>query len=184
MEGFIDAGDVTSTGVRRMLDVWNAGRGDLRAMPRSRLNPAAFGDLLAWLFLVEFEFEPFRIRYRIVGSQQARLAGRDFSGLFMEEVHHSPEVKAFATEVYRRMIDTAAPVFISAGFPALDGQEYAYQGCALPVGDDTGATITHALGFEDLRFLEPGNVLPAGRDYERMALERARKRPVRRTADI
>lgn len=180
MEGFIQQSDVTSDGVLEVLRVWDEARGGLPVMPRSRLNPKALGKLLAWVFLVEFEFDPLRVRYRIVGSQQARLAGHDFTGLYLDQTHHSAEVQAFVMEAYRRVIDTRAPVFAGAGFPTIDGREHRYESCALPLGDDAGERVTHALAFEDLRFLEPGNALSEDPAYDGLAVERARTRPVRR----
>lgn len=66
--------------LRRAWDYWNAKRGS-RPMPARRdIDPTEIPDLLPYLVLTEVLQEPPWLRYRLVGTRQVALRGRDPTG--------------------------------------------------------------------------------------------------------
>lgn len=54
---------------------------------RQHLDPVAVPKLLPWLWLVEFERQPLRFRYRLMGTEHVAALGRDATGKWLDEVH-------------------------------------------------------------------------------------------------
>ncbi len=54
---------------------------------RQHFDPAAVSLLLPWIWLVEFQRQPLRFRYRLVGTGHAELLGRDATGEWLDEAH-------------------------------------------------------------------------------------------------
>jgi hypothetical protein len=54
---------------------------------RQHLDPVAVPKLLPWLWLIEFERNPLRFRYRLMGTEQVVAIGRDGTGKWLDEVH-------------------------------------------------------------------------------------------------
>jgi hypothetical protein len=54
---------------------------------RQHLDPVAVPKLLPWLWLIEFERDPLRFRYRLMGTEQVVALGRDGTGKWLDEVH-------------------------------------------------------------------------------------------------
>jgi hypothetical protein len=54
---------------------------------RQHFDPVMVPKLLPWIWLAEFEQNPLRFRYRLVGTEQVVALGRDATGKWLEEVH-------------------------------------------------------------------------------------------------
>ena len=54
---------------------------------RQHFDPTAVPRLLRWMWLVEFEREPLRFRYRLVGTEHVTALGRDATGEWLEQAH-------------------------------------------------------------------------------------------------
>ena len=52
---------------------------------RHQVDPAAITDLLPYLLLVEFETNPFRVRYRLTGTIVDQMTGMNISGRYLDE---------------------------------------------------------------------------------------------------
>ncbi|HLT76481.1 MAG TPA: PAS domain-containing protein [Ferrovibrio sp.] len=66
--------------IRRFWDYWNARRGG-RAMPSRRdIDPTEIPDLLPYIVLTDVLAEPPFLRYRLVGTKQVAVRGRDPTG--------------------------------------------------------------------------------------------------------
>jgi hypothetical protein len=56
------------------------------AVPERRLlDPAAIASLLPYLLLIEFEDDPFRVRYRLTGTKVDEMTGMNITGRYLDE---------------------------------------------------------------------------------------------------
>src|SRR5688572_856187 len=59
---------------------WDAARGSADVPDRADLRPEEMKPLLPFLFIADAEHDPFRVRYRLVGSRAAEVTGFDVTG--------------------------------------------------------------------------------------------------------
>lgn len=131
--------------IKQLLDYWEA-RCLGRPMPRrADVDPLDLVGLLPKLILVDFETSPFRIRYRLVGSEVVAAAGKDFTGKYVDEMGFDEPDKVVA--LYRRAFDTRGPSFRSGSWPIASGGTRSYESAAFPISED-GITVTQCLAIE------------------------------------
>src|SRR5689334_20514819 len=81
--------------IAQLADYWRSL--DSGAAPeRHLLDPAAIKPLLPYVLLVEFEDDPFRVRYRLTGTKVDEMTGINITGRYLDE---------FAQEPYRTVIE-------------------------------------------------------------------------------
>ena len=54
---------------------------------RPQLDPSAISPLLPFVWLADIQREPLRFRYRLLGTEHARVFGRDYTGHWLDETH-------------------------------------------------------------------------------------------------
>ena len=113
--------------------------------------------------LVDVEREPFRVFYRLVGTAIAESLGRTRLQGYLDTLG-LPQEEELDT-LYRHTLSANRPLFLS-GVQKIDGQEFSYEGGALPLGDPDDA-VRRFLIFEDYLNSEAW----------RSALQRRRYRP-------
>lgn len=75
---------------------------------RQHLDPLHIPDLLPGLWLLDVQQEPFRLRYRLVGTRISEAIGREVTGLWLDEAHpHLVNDEAYFGR-YRRIAETKA----------------------------------------------------------------------------
>lgn len=100
--------------------------------PKQRFRPEELpARILPSLGLVDVEREPFRIYYRLVGSDIAASFGRRHIQGYLDTLGLEQEADLVA--LYRHTLAANRPLFL-AGVQRLDGQEFSYEGGALPLG--------------------------------------------------
>lgn len=133
--------------VRQLHDVW-ATKCPAHGLPdRAAFDPAEIKTLLPNLLISELEDDPFRVRYRLVGTRVAAASGYDFTGRYLDEM-----AMASGTELwrghYRDMRDSRSPLFGAVMLPTSDGATFTYEFGIFPVSTD-GINVTQCLGIED-----------------------------------
>jgi len=74
--------------IRRLYDYWRSVHPASGGLPgRQHIDPAAFPELLPWLWLVDVERQPLRFRYRLVGTEQVQAMEADLTGRYLDEAH-------------------------------------------------------------------------------------------------
>jgi hypothetical protein len=127
---------------------WLARRGE-RLMPRrADIDPAHIAALLPHIALVDIEHEPFRVRYRVVGTKMVEYCGHDFTGLYLDEVKFSKPDELLA--LYRRAATERAPTFRSTNWRSPDGAFWALENAILPLSEDD-VLVTQCLAIEDMQ---------------------------------
>jgi hypothetical protein len=115
---------------------WIAKRAS-RAMPGRRdLDPADIPALLSHLIVVEKVDD--QLRYRLVGTAAAREVGYDATGSFVGSYLSStaPESAAAARAVFRRVFNTAHPIFATGEFQIKSDGPHSMSMLSLPLSDD------------------------------------------------
>jgi len=134
--------------VRALHDWWMAhcrpcgvpDRGDFD-LPEHRL-------LLPNILLGEVEVEPFRIRYRVVGTKIVSNLGVDFTGRYLDELlgpsHTIPWV-----DFYRRSFAERRPLMGSVTDPTASGSTFDYEFGLFPMTQGGGTAIRQFIALED-----------------------------------
>jgi hypothetical protein len=136
-----------STMVRTLHAWWRAHRGAHGVPDRRDLDPAALRTLLPNLFIADIEPQPFRIRYRLVGTKAVRTIGFDITGRYLDELlAAAPEVPWI--EHYRTVYDSRAPLLGSVEVSAKSGGTFAYEFGLFPLAQG-GSEIAQIAAVED-----------------------------------
>ncbi len=70
--------------IRQVSDYWNGLAGG-QTPERSQLRIEDLQPLLPFLLLAEFEFNPFRLRYRLSGTRVDQMTGLNLAGHYLDE---------------------------------------------------------------------------------------------------
>lgn len=117
-----------------------------RLMPsRADIDPADIAQLLPHIALVDIEHEPFRVRYRVVGTRLVQYVGHDFTGLYLDEVKFTKPDELLA--LYRRAAQDRAPTFRSSTWRGRDGVVWGVENAILPLSEDD-VRVTQCLAIE------------------------------------
>lgn len=94
----------------RLLALWRAARRG-RALPaKTDLAPADMVFCLGHLALTEVEHEPFRIRYRLVGTRLVALYGREITGRYVDELY-TLLLRREVMSHYRLVVEARRPLY-------------------------------------------------------------------------
>ena len=133
--------------VREMHAWWLAHRGASGVPDRGDLDPAALRSLLPNLFITEIEPEPFRVRYRLVGTKSARVIGFDITGRYLDELLSAqPDVPWL--DYYRQACESRRPVLGAVTVPARSGGTFSYEFGLFPLTQG-GTEIAQVAAIED-----------------------------------
>jgi hypothetical protein len=108
---------VRTTELRRLLQHWYDLKGDRPLPRRVDLDPVDIAYCLANVALIEIE-QPWRPRYRLVGTRLAALLGEDPTGRYVDEMYSSA-IRGEALAAYRRTIETGEPDYTERVFNLL-----------------------------------------------------------------
>jgi hypothetical protein len=136
------------SGVCHALWRWyvNEGGSDEVWPPRRAFRPEDLpARVLPHLGVVDVEREPLRVYYRLIGSAIAESLGRSHLQGYLDEMALPQEAELL--ELYRYTLQVDRPLFLT-GEQTIDGQEFTYEGGALPLGaaDDE---VRRFIIFED-----------------------------------
>jgi hypothetical protein len=139
--------ELTSTKIAELARYWERARGQ-RAMPRWRdIDPGEIKPLLPHLLVSRYEWNPFRVRYVIVGTWLAQFAGGDFTGRYLDELDFSGEDTDWLAH-HQRFIAEGRPTFGICRFVTQSRLERDYESGMFPIAGEDG-TIERSLGIED-----------------------------------
>lgn len=144
---------LTSLKVRRLNDWWHVPRPGRDMPDRDDFDPAAWKPLLPNILLAECSDPPFRVRFRLVGSGVAYVAGFDFTGSYLDEAL-SPDASEIWPDHYRRAFDCRAPVLGTATVATLGGEPFHYDFGIFPMTHG-GSEIRQFIAIEDYGGLQP-----------------------------
>ncbi len=124
---------------------WDEKRAGRPFPARSDLNPGDLVPHLGSMTLIDVEYDPFRLRYRLIGTTITTMMRRDATGAYYDELY-SPEILASIYSSYHWMIENKRPTR-TYGEPVIgDRIDYhIHEALNLPLSSD-GKTIDKVLG--------------------------------------
>ena len=146
MSLYEDLAEVRSEMIRSLNGWWHRqGAGDIP--DRADLDPAAMTPLLPNLFIADVEHQPFRIRFRLVGTRAVEATGMDITGCYLDELL-PPDPDEPWLEYYRRAYEERAPVFGCSEAPTRSGGRFNYEFGLFPLRQG-GREVAQFVAIED-----------------------------------
>lgn len=134
---------------RRVFEYWDSKRGD-RAMPsRADIDPSEIKDLLPGIVLVDVNYAPLRLTYRLVGTDEVEARGYDPTGKDVREhVFAVSPQEGFRT--YQLVIEQRDVVYDQEPTTAANARLCEVGSVLMPLSND-GATVNMVMAFIDYR---------------------------------
>ena len=133
--------------VRALHAWWHAHKGASGMPDRRDVDPIALKHLLPNLFIAEVERDPFRIRYRLVGTKAVQITGFDITGRYLDELlSGQPDVPWM--DYYRIAYDSREPLMGSVVVPAAAGGTFSYEFGLFPLTQG-GTSVEQFIALED-----------------------------------
>lgn len=92
-----------------LVKYWNSLRGDRPFPRRDEIDPSAFKKILPHIMLTGIEYDPFRVLYRLVGTEIVRFAKFDFTGRYLDALDFQDSTGADWMFCYRDVADARQP---------------------------------------------------------------------------
>ena len=127
-----------------LLQYWDGKRRD-RLMPSRRdIEPHELKSHLGRLSIIDIEYDPFRLCYRLIGTNITRTLGRDMTGRYFDEIYQ-PNILADALTAYDWTIKNMKPLRLFGKVRYADKSVYDFEVINLPLSED-GARVNMVLG--------------------------------------
>lgn len=166
--------DLSSPLVLGLRDYWAGIRGNAVLPRKSAFDPTAVRSLLPYLTVEELHRNPLRIRFRLVGTEQARFAAMDYTGRWLHELPWDPAVVYDLLGQYRRLLSAGEPIYGASRYAWSDGFEKAFEWGLFPFSAD-GGSIDYVIGIEDFSTIDRDRL---DRLLERQREDRRQARPM------
>lgn len=114
---------------------------------RADLDPADLKPLLPNLFLIDVEHDPFRIRYRLVGTRVVEVTGYDITGHYLDNLLPADASEPWV-EHYRSAYRTRLPLFGAVDAPTRSGGYFTYEFGLFPLRKG-GKAVDQFVSIED-----------------------------------
>ncbi len=131
----------------RAFDAWWRAKAGTRRMPdRSDIDPMEIPHLLPYLLLSEI-VPPFRIRYRLLGTEVVEITGMDFAGCYLDQLIPPGEEEDWMRN-YRLCAESALPVYGLSTVRTLQGGLFSYEFGIWPLTKDS-PDVRQFIAIED-----------------------------------
>ena len=114
---------------------------------RADLDPADIKPLLPNLFIADVERDPFRIRYRLVGTRVVEATGLNITGHYLDELLPSNPNEPWLQH-YRRSYEERAPALGCSEVPTSSGRLVTYEFGLFPLRQG-GREVEQFVAIED-----------------------------------
>lgn len=140
--------------IRRLFAYWDGLRNGRPFPRRIDIDPAAIKPLLPHLMLTDIFYDPFRVRYRLVGTEIARFAKFDFTNRYADELEFQDGETADWTIFYRRVVEARRTGFGITSWTVDGGSPRWIEFLICPLSSD-GNIIDRCISVEDYEHLNP-----------------------------
>jgi hypothetical protein len=151
---FIDRSEITSDMIAGVEGCWEGLKRGRLFPSRQDVDPFVFRAWLPYISIVELQDDPFRVFYRLVGTEVARFGQEDFSYKWLNETDWDPALKAANLEIYRRLREQRRPLFGLSKIEWEERDDRVFEWSLFPLSND-GQTISHCLSIDDFRSIAP-----------------------------
>jgi hypothetical protein len=133
---------------------WASLRNGRRFPARAEIDPTAIYNALPYVSVLQYQHEPYRIQFRLVGNEVGRLYGRGVQGKFIDEMEWDPQDIIDTMHIYDRVYREAVPLFGLSYTNFLAKADRVFEWAVFPLSDD-GAQVTHAISIDDYTMVTP-----------------------------
>lgn len=146
MAAYSNPDNVRSDMVRSMLQWWLAKSGG-DSSDRDDLDPADLKPLLPNILISDVEHEPFRIRYRLVGTRAREATGFNIVGRHLDDLLPTDPDEPWMDD-YRLADRTRRPVLGAGSVQTASGEIFTYEHGLFPLRKG-GSAIEQFVAMED-----------------------------------
>jgi hypothetical protein len=147
MPTYSGVGQVKSPLVRLLHDWWMSNRGPSGLPDRASFDPTEHKELVKNLMICDLEPEPFRIRYRLVGTKITAITGFEFTGRYLDEIL-GPAATEPWLEYYELAARTRGPLLGDVTEPTQAGGRFSYEFGIFPLTLG-GTEVKQLISIED-----------------------------------
>lgn len=126
---------------------WMAARDDADVPDRCALRPEEIKPLLPCLLIADAEHDPFRVRYRLVGTRVVEVTGFDITGHYLDDLL-SAEPDQPWMDHYRTVYVSRRPLLGATTVPTSAGKMFTYEFGIFPLRNG-GQRIEQFVAVED-----------------------------------
>jgi len=135
--------DFRSNALRQLHEYW-VSKLDGRPMPqRADIEPTEIPRLLQHIALVDVEYDPFRLYFRLIGTHITQAVDRDSTGCYFDEVYHGQMLEDMV-RLYSAAVHAKKPVRHLSRAIYADKEYRQYESVHLPLSKD-GETVNMIL---------------------------------------
>jgi hypothetical protein len=138
---------IRSPKIARLLRYWNGLRGGREFPARRDVDPVELKDVLPHVMMTGISYQPFRVFYRLVGTEIVHWAGLDFTNRYADELIFDDEGRDW-TDYYRTVIDARRPAYGLTAWIIEDRAPPWVEFMICPLSSD-GHAIDQCLAIED-----------------------------------
>ena len=140
--------------LERLLAYWDSKRAGRQWPSRADIEPSEIKTLLPHLLLTDITDDPFRVRYRLVGTEIARVSHFDFTGHFLDQLTFDSDDTVDWATFYRAVVKNGLPGFGIVHWKASDAAHRWIEFLICPLSND-GSTVAQCISAEDYEPLNP-----------------------------
>ena len=145
---------VRSPRIAQVLRYWHGLRQGTQLPKRADIDPAGIKAALPHVMITTISYQPFRVRYRLVGTEIVRWARIDFTNRYADELIFDEDGRDW-TDYYRAAVDARKPAYGMTDWVEQNRAPHWAESLICPLSDD-GQVIDRCLAIEDY---EPMSVM-------------------------
>lgn len=131
---------------------WNGLRGTRPFPGRDEIDPTALKSVLPHILLVGIEYDPFRVFYRLIGTEIVRFAKFDFTGCYADSLHFQDDAGVDWSTYYRAVVEARRPGLGLTHWTVSGDLQRWIEFLILPLSSD-GSVIDRCIALEDYEHL-------------------------------
>jgi hypothetical protein len=135
-----------------LAEYWNRLRGDRPFPSRDEVDPGAIKKLLPHVMMTGIEYNPFRVFYRLVGTEIVRFAKFDFTNCYADSLHFQDTDGADWAQFYRAVVEARRPGLGLSYWTVAGNLQRWIEFIICPLSSD-GRVIDRCIAVEDYEHL-------------------------------
>jgi len=140
--------------IAQLQNHWESLRNGRRFPTRGEIDPTAIYNALPYVSVLQYQDDPFRIQFRLIGNEVGRLYGRNVQGRFIDEMEWDPQDIVDTTHIYDRLYREAVPLYGLSYTNFQAKADRVFEWAVFPLSED-GEQVTHALSIDDYTMVTP-----------------------------
>jgi hypothetical protein len=138
--------DLRDPKVLEILNYWYAKRGDRRMPQPGDMDPVDFARHMPNLMMLQVDYEPFRLTYRLIGEEVAQVHGTNFRGRTVQEFDEvKSNLGSLLHELYKAVAMLQRPVGVGGSLEFMGKGHMTFEAAYMPLsfnGDRTDRLFT------------------------------------------